>query len=150
MYAEAIQGLPDSHLDTVWEWFLALPERMKKQMHRECETQEEFQTSFLDDLLYLVFDNGLLGCVILEKRETGIYDVHLFCPRRTPSGKLREAIATFFASVKRDDRITKLVFSVRESQKRLEACIVDEGCRYTGWQFRERGETYRIFCKSNC
>lgn len=144
MHAVSAIGLPSSHLDTVWGWFRALPEKVKNLMDRTDESIDNFHQGFDNDLVYLVFDGGLLGCVILEPRGDKIFEIHLFCPRRTPSDKLAEAIDTFFTAANADDRIEKIICNVQQRQKRLGFCLINNACQYTGWQYREKGELLTV------
>lgn len=150
MYALSHNGLPSQHLETVWQWFCEMPAFIKKQMRRSGQDKAAFQKGFENDLVYLVFDDGLLGAVIAEPQPDGTHEIHLFCPRRTPSNKLAEAIHTFFEQIEADKKMKRLMFKVRSSQKRLGYCLEVEGCRHTGWRYREMGETFVVMFKDIC
>lgn len=144
MYALAVTGLPLNHIDTVWNWFCDLPLTAKKQMLRDKENKEQFAEGFENELVYLVFDGGLLGFVSCEYKEHQTYEIHLFCPRHTPPQKLAEAISTFFQEVRLDDRIQKLICNVRGRQIRLGQCLINEGCVFTGWTYRSNKEQFHV------
>lgn len=142
MNAVITSNLPYDELAVVWQWFQDLPVYIKRQLRIDAPTQEIFQAKFDDDLNVLVYDDGLLGFVNCEPKGDGIFEVHLFCPRRTLSEKLAEAIATFFVKVRETNEIKTLLFNARCRQIRLRECLFNEGCIYTGWSFRERGEDF--------
>lgn len=150
MYATIGQLLSPVEIEAVWDWSQAMPASLKPRWGMQKITPDAFLEACQGDLHVKVYDGDLLGFVTLEPKGDGIFEAHLFCPRRTPSEKLAEAIATFFAAVKENETMNKLLFRIRQKQSRLRNCLIDEGCVYEGWTFRECGDTFDCYIFLNC
>jgi hypothetical protein len=142
MHADILDTFPDSAADTIWQWFQDLPAFVKRNMSRAEQDKAQFLESFDDSFNVFVYDGDLLGFVTCEPKESGIYEVHLFCPRNTPDAKLSEAIAVFFEKVRYTPNVDKLIFNVRRRQAKLANCLYNEGCIFTGWSYREHRELF--------
>jgi hypothetical protein len=142
MTATMVRQLPLIEAQTVWEWIKDLPSRVAEK--NRCESAEAFLESVKNDAKVLVYKNDLLlGFVTLEEKADGTFEVHLFCPRKVTTEDLTKAIDAFFDKVRSDRRIETLIFNVRSRQNRLGQILMENGCIYTGWSYRENGENFR-------
>jgi hypothetical protein len=142
METAVLTSLPAVEASIIWSWFEALPDWVKKR--NGCESEGDFFRSLEGDRKVLVYDDGsLLGYVSCEPKSEGIYEVHLFCPRKVPTGKLAGAISAFFERVGEMDEVRTLLFDVRSRQSRLGQILIENGCIFTGWSYYENGELFR-------
>lgn len=149
MTCENAIGLHPPYLETVWGWFNALPGFAKKQMDGDGKALEAFAERFAEDRMVFVLDGGLLGAVVLEERSEGVFEAHLFCPRRLGTRRFAEAVNTFFRHIAGDRTIITLYFKIRRRQPRLGLAVTESGGKYTGWTIREHGEDFAIVVYDN-
>lgn len=141
MTSHSVTGLPVEHIDTVWAWLCATP----RKGNHDAKDKAEFIDAFKNDQGVLVFDGDpLLGFVTLEGRTPGIFEAHLFSPRRIGTERLARAVACFFEHVRKSDAVRTLLFSVRAIQARLGSILYNEGVRPTGWSYYENGERFLL------
>ena len=95
------------------------------------------------DLNGLISENGLpLMVFTADEKLNGIYDVHLFCPRRIKRFDLFEGMRVGKDWLFSREGTRTLLFTVLSKQTQLKESLLTNGAVWTGWKYIESGNVF--------